>query len=184
MMDLYSKGVRQIFVYFMTNPGRTHHLRELSTLLSMDPGNLSREMKRLTEMGLFTVSEKGRLKLFTLNQKHPLFKEIRGLILKTEGAPVLLRKAFQDISEVEKAFIYGSFAGGRPDAQSDIDLMVVGTIRTIDLVRLIRPLEKKLGREIHYRIFNRKEFENRLKKKDFFLANVMSGRKIPIKGPE
>ncbi|MBI4373473.1 MAG: nucleotidyltransferase domain-containing protein [Deltaproteobacteria bacterium] len=184
MIDFYSKGAQRILVYFMTNPSRTHHLRELSTILSIDSGNLSREMKRLTEMGLFMVSEKGRLKLFTLNQKHPLFKEIRGLILKTGGASVLIQKALQDIPEIEKAFLYGSFAGGRPDAQSDIDLMVIGTIRTVDLAGLIRPLEKKLGREIHYRIFNRKEFENRLKREDYFLTNVMRGRKIPIKGLE
>ncbi len=184
MKGPYSKGIRRILVYFVTNPTRTHHLRELSAILSTDPGNLSREMKRLEEMGLFTVFEKGRLKSFTLNQKHPLFREIRGLILKTEGAPVLIRETLKDLPGIRKAFIYGSFAKGNPDAQSDIDLMVIGKIGTIDLAKAIRPLEKRLGREIHYRMMSQKEFDSRLNKKDFFLNNIMSGRQIPIVDPK
>lgn len=180
MVFLFSKGVRRILLYFIMNPEKEHHLRELASRLSLDPGNLSRDMKKLADMGLMTVSEKGRLKSFALNKRHPLYKEIRGLILKTEGASTLLKKALEPLKGIRRAFLYGSFAAASEDAASDIDLMVVGDIQTLELIRAIRPLERSLGREIHYRILEPGEFRKQLKKKDVFLTDVMNGPTIPI----
>lgn len=168
--------------YFFTNPKREHHLRELASILKRDVGNLSREMKYLTSTGLFTFREKGRLKLFSLNDQYPLFQEIRALILKNYGAKALLRQALEKSKDIEKAFLYGSFADASMDVGSDIDLMVIGEIRSVELAGLIQPLERQLGREIHFRIMGQKEFDTRLRKQDPFLVSVLKGKIIPLVG--
>jgi predicted nucleotidyltransferase len=182
MLNLNSKITKSILVYFLTNPNKVHHLRELSFLLDIDPGNLSRYMRPMTDMGLFEFTQKGRLKLFSINKKHPLYKEIKGLILKTEGAQILIKEALKQLKDIKQAFIYGSFASGHADSHSDIDLMIIGKINTVKITSLLTPLEKRLGREIHYRIMDQKEFETRLKKNDPFIKSVMRGKRITLIG--
>jgi len=178
MMLKISKSAQTILSYFMTNPNRSHHLRELALLLLLDPGNLSREMKKLTNIGLFQTSEKGRLKLFSINQKHPLFKDIKGLILKTSGAPALLKNALSHQTNIDHAFLYGSYASGKMDNQSDIDLMIIGKISSLKIAELIRPIEKALGRDIHFRIIDKNEYNKRKQQNDPFITGIMQNKRI------
>ncbi len=51
-----------------------------------------------------------------------------------------------------------------------------------DLVRLLAPVEQKIGREISPRLFSEKEFRLRLKNRDRFLTAVMEGPRIMVAG--
>ena len=182
MKEWLTTNAQRILLYFINNIEKHHHLRELATLMEMDPGNLSREMGRLSEMGLFKVNTRGRLKLFTLNTSHPLYKEIRGLLLKTQGAPQQIRQALQTLPDIEQAFLYGSFAAGKTDEKSDVDLMIIGKVDHLKLAESLRPIEKKLGREIHFRTLGKEEYLKRSKEKDPFIITVKKGKTIPLIG--
>jgi len=182
MKEWFTTNAQKILLYFINNPEKEHHLRELATLMEMDPGNLSREMGRLSEMGLFKVNTRGRLKLFTLNTSHPLYKEISGLLLKTQGAPVQIRQALQTLADIEQAFLYGTFAAGKTDEKSDIDLMIIGKVNHLNLAEVLRPIEKKLGREIHFRTLSKNEYLRRSKEKDPFILSVKKNKTISLIG--
>jgi len=49
-------------------------------------------------------------------------------------------------------------------------------------VRLLAPVEQKIGREISPRLFSEKEFRQRLKNRDRFLTAVMAGPRIMVSG--
>jgi predicted nucleotidyltransferase len=182
MKEWFTTNAQRILLYFINNIKKEHHLRELANLMEMDPGNLSREMGRLSQMGLFKVRTKGRLKLYTLNTNHPLYKEIRGLLLKTQGAPLQIRQALQTFPNIEQAFLYGSFAAGKLDEKSDVDLMIIGKVDHLKLAEALRPIEMKLGREIHFRTLNQEEYLKRSKEKDPFIMSVKRGKTIPLIG--
>ena len=55
-------------------------MRELSGLINEDPGNLSRELRKLEEEGLFASITRGRAKFYSLNKQYPLFKEIKKIV--------------------------------------------------------------------------------------------------------
>ncbi len=182
MKEWLTTNAQKILFYFITNIEKEHHLRELANLMELDPGNLSREMRRLSEMGFFKVNSRGRLKLFTLNTSHPLYKEIRGLLLKTKGAPLQIGQALQALPGIEQAFLYGSFATGKADEKSDIDLMIIGKVDHLKLAEALRPIEKKVGREIHFRTLSEEEYLKRFKVKDPFIMSVKKGKTIPLIG--
>ena len=52
-------------------------------------------------------------------------------------------------NKITRAFIYGSIARGKEQALSDVDLMVIGSISTADLVPMLRRLEQSFQREIN-----------------------------------
>jgi len=182
MVGLDSKLGRRVLAYFFSNPSQKLHLRDIAARLDVDPANLSREMKRLMDAGLFHAQSKGRLKIYSLNRSYPLYKEISSIIFKTEGVEGALRTAMKDVKGIKASFLFGSFAAGKEDAHSDIDLLIVGSP---DLERIgdhIIDLEKKLGRPIQYRIFSQEEFDRRKKAKDPFIRDVLGHPTILLTG--
>ena len=84
---LNSKLRRKLLTYSFTHPDENYYVRELSNLINEDPGNLSRELRRLEDEGLYTSMIKGRVKIFSLNKRYPLFKELKKMKISTEAYP-------------------------------------------------------------------------------------------------
>lgn len=184
-LELTKSKLRQkLLVYFFTNPKSNFYLRETAAKLDEDPGNLSKEFAHLEKEGVFTVEERGRQKFFSLNKNYPLYKELESIIFKTVGIEGSLRKVLTAISHVNLAFIFGSFAQKRPTGLSDIDLMIIGTPDEDLLVFKISQLENRLDREINYHIFSFDDWKKKIKEKDSFIENIISGKKIFLIGEE
>jgi predicted nucleotidyltransferase len=180
MLDLRSKARQRLLAYFFTNPTARHHLRDLAERLSIDPANLSKELRRLEQDGLFESEVSGRQKYFRLNRAYPLFQEVRGIVTKTVGAVPLLAQSLKSIDGIEEAYLYGSFARNQQDAASDIDVLVIGTPRDRALAEVVRRLERQFGREVNYTVLTRKEFEARRAQKDAFLEGVWHNRRVSL----
>jgi predicted nucleotidyltransferase len=180
ILGLRSKARQRLLASFFTNPTARHHLRDLAERLSIDPANLSKELRRLEQDGLFASEVSGRQKYFRLNRAYPLFQEVRGIVTKTVGAVPLLAQSLKRIEGIEEAYLYGSFARNQQDAASDIDVLVIGTPREKALAEGVRRLEGQLGREITYTVLTRKEFAARRAQKDPFLEGVWHSRRVSL----
>ena len=173
---------RKLLTYSFTHSDENYYVRELSSLIDEDPGNLSRELKKLEDEGLFTSVTKGKVKFYSLNKKYPVFKELKKIIFKTEGVEGSLNQIVRRYEGISLAFIYGSYAKNKEKTASDIDLLVVGEFPQSKFTRDIRDLESKLNREINYTFYDRGEFEKEKKKEGGFLQLVLSDKIIILKG--
>jgi predicted nucleotidyltransferase len=180
MLNLHSKARRLLLAYYFTNPTARHHVRELAKRLAVDPSNLSKELRRLENDGLFASEVSGRQKYFWLNKKYPMYTEVRRIVEKTIGAVPLLAQSLKKVQGVQEAYLYGSFARDQQDATSDIDVLVIGTPKAEALALAIQALERQLGREVNYTALGRKEFEARRTRKDAFLESVWHNKHIPL----
>ena len=180
MLDLRSKARQRLLTYYFTNPAARHHLRGLADRLSVDPSNLSRELRRLEREGLFRSEAIGRQRYFQLNREYPLFREVRSILVKTLGAAPLIARSLRKLEGIEEAYLYGSFARNQQDAASDIDVLVIGAPRSDALARAVQVLERQLGREVNYTVLTRKEFDSRRTRKDAFLENVWHNKRLPL----
>jgi len=182
MLDLKKSKLREkLLVYYFSNPEAEHYIRELAQLLEVDHANLSRELDNLENQGIFISHDRGKQKYFKLNKNNPIFKELKSIIFKTIGVEGILRNFFKNLSGVNLALIYGSFAQSKEDSLSDIDLLIVGDIDLEEISGKIDDLEKKLQREINVIIYSPKEFL-RKKKTDAFLKGILEKKYIILKG--
>ena len=94
------------------------------------------------------------------------------IVDKTVGINALLKEAFSK-AEIDCAFIFGSFARGKEQARSDVDLIVVGRIRMKALSILLSKVQKKIGREINPHIYTVEEFKQKISEKNHFLTTVL-----------
>jgi len=173
---------RRVLLYFFTNPDESLYLREIADILKIDPGNLSRELKRLENGGIFDSRTRGNQKYFILNKRYPLYKEFRSVIFKTIGIEGCLKEIMNDIDGIEIAAIYGSFASGHESPESDIDILIIGNPDQDELMEKIENVEKSIAREINYNSYSQDDFSGRVKKKDSFILNILKRPKIILKG--
>jgi predicted nucleotidyltransferase len=179
---LNTKLRKKLLTYSFTHPDENYYVRELSSLIDEDPGNLSRELKKLEEEGLYTSMTKGRVKLFSINKNYPLFRELKRIIFKTEGVEGSIKEIVLKFRGIALAFIYGSYAKDKEKKASDIDLVVVGEYPQSKFTRDIRGLESKLSREINFTSYTREEFEKEREKEGGFLNLVLKDKILILKG--
>ena len=177
-----SKLRSKLLSYFFTNPEQSLYVRELGIILNEDPGNLSRELRKLELEGIFIFSTKGLVKFYSLDKKHPLFNDFKNIIFKTEGIEGSLRQLVSEYAGIELAFIYGSYAKGKEKGSSDIDIVVVGSFPRDEFTRKLRMLESKLNRETNFSSYTKAEFDKENRKKGGFLNIVIKDKVILLKG--
>ena len=72
---------RRLLAHTFTHHDEEFYVRELAELIHEDPGNLSRELKKLEAEGLFESRIRGNSKFYSLNKNYPLYNEIKKVVL-------------------------------------------------------------------------------------------------------
>jgi predicted nucleotidyltransferase/predicted transcriptional regulator with HTH domain len=176
---------KKLLSYFFTNPESNFYLREIASIVDTDPGNLSKELSKLENEGVFLSHERGNQKYFLLNKDYPLYKELKSIIFKTIGIKGALEELLKNIKGICSAFIYGSYAKSKERASSDIDLMLLvdkDIFSEKPFLEKIHGLKQKLSREINYSYYPLDEWLHRVKKRDSFILNVLTQPKIMLIG--
>jgi hypothetical protein len=63
---------------------------------------------------------------------------------------------------------------------SDVDMLVIGSISTITLQKLIHKLQKDIDREINATVMSEGEFKKRVKNKDPFIGGILKQKHIKV----
>ena len=83
---LFSSRVRvKLLEVFLIHPTGEHHSRELARLIGERQNSVWRELQRLEESGLLLSASHGNRKKYHVSRAHPLYPELRRLILKARG---------------------------------------------------------------------------------------------------
>jgi predicted nucleotidyltransferase len=172
----------QLLTLFLLNPGKEFYIREIERLTGRNISIVRKELARLESFGLIKSIPRGKQLYYMVNQDFFLYEDMQRIILKTEGVSRYLRERFSDLEKIECMFIYGSFASGKANASSDIDLFIVGDVEEDRLIPLINECEKTIQREINYTLVRREELLMRMKASDPFITNVLNGPKVVIFG--
>ena len=84
MLDVFvtSRVRRKIIVVFAKYPDFKTHVRGLSKLIKEDPGNIQRELRRLTKGGFLLCTKKGNTSIYQTNKQFPILKELQSIVIK------------------------------------------------------------------------------------------------------
>lgn len=159
------------------------HNREIERRSGLSESNVRRELRHLESLELIRSRKDSNRVYYRANRDHPLYREIRNLVLKTSGLADILQECL-DSARIKTAFIFGSVAAGEARGGSDVDLIVIGDIGLRELSGLLHRATERIGREVNPHVFSPKEFSRRLSDKDPFLKRVVVSPKIFIKGCE
>jgi len=160
------------------------HMREIERRTGFAIGTVQKELHKLQRLDIITRLRDGNRVYYRANTVHPLYPDIRNIVLQTSGLADVIKNALGNEKGIKVAFVFGSFARQEEKANSDVDLMVGGDIGLRKLTALLMDVSGKIGREINPHIFSEKEFVKRKKGRDHFLNQVLESPKIFIIGTE
>jgi uncharacterized protein len=182
---LFGNSRNALLTILYGHTDQSFYLRQLIRATGSGNGALQRELRHLTSLGLITRKVRGNQVLYQANSRSPIFSEMKSLIAKTVGIHDTIRSALAQLSEeIPVAFVYGSVARQQESSNSDVDLMVLGSVPFVDLVSALRPAQKALDREINPTVFPVSEFRSKLAAGNHFLRAVMKDKKLFVLGSE
>lgn len=182
---LFGTYRRKVLGLLLLHPGEHFHLREIARVTRTQPGTVRRELSLLARAGLIERDIQGNQVRFRANETYPIYDELRSILKKTAGVADQLRAALGPLTDkITVAFVYGSIASGQERATSDIDLLIVGTVRFEDIIRFLQPCQDELRREINPHVYSPAEFKRKANEGSSFLASVLKGPKLFVIGSD
>ena len=183
---LFSPVQQKVLALLFGQPHRRFQSAELIRLAGSGTGAAHRQLARLADVGLVTITRIGNQKHYEANRSSPVFEELHGLVLKTVGLVEPLRSALAPVArEIHAAFVYGSVAKGTDRASSDVDLLVISDVLThADLFEALAAAERVLARAVNPIVMTLADWRVQRATPDSFAARVAALPRLFVVGSE
>lgn len=182
LSDLFPKTRAEILRLLFETGGQEIHLRDLARLAGLSPAALQKELTNLAAKEFVLTRRDGNRLYYRANVGHPLYPELRGIVLKTTGIAAELGRALASVGGIDLALIFGSVAAGTATGKSDVDLLVIGNTGLRKITPAIRGVAENLGRELNPVCFTPAEWREKRGKGDAFTKRVSAEPKLWLKG--
>ncbi len=157
---------------FVSHPDQRWFVRELTRTIHEQINSVRRELSHLEQLGLVEATLEQRKKYYTVNQRFPLYPELKALLIK---ARVTLEKDVIEricrSAKVQYVSLHGYFVD---DPASAIDLFIVGDIPVRQLQQLLDDFKVQFGRELRYTHITQAEYRYRRDVTDKFLFSILN----------
>ena len=171
---LFPKVRLDILRTMLLEPRKEWYLSQLARHLVAAPSHLHRELSALTAAGILIRRVEGRQTYYAANPRSPLIPELTGLMRKLAGTAIVLEAALQPLRpRILCAFIFGSMARAAEQADSDVDLFIVGTLTLQDLLPTLRRAESALSRPVNPTIYPPRELAKKYRSGHHFIRSVV-----------
>jgi len=163
----------KILEYFIKEPEKEFHVRQLSKLLKRSPTSISKYLKEHEHAGVLKSEKKFNHLFFRANpdsKKFRLLKLSYNLNLLEDSG--VISEIVDKFNEPEAIVLFGSLAKSEDIPQSDIDLLIISPLKKdINLEKF----EKKVGHKIQVFVHSKQEIEKMRDKSKELLNNFING---------
>lgn len=176
----------RILGLFSNDYHKAIHVREIARNIQIDVKAVGIHLNRLEKTNVLSSTLRGRNKEYHLNLSNPV--TVHYIILAEAFASIiylentfLIKKLTSEIAyKIDGTIIlFGSFARGEANEESDIDLFVISE-KEAD-TEAVNEAGRLMGREINMKSTGKKQFLNGLMENDPLIKEVVSNH-IVIKG--
>lgn len=114
----------------LIDPSRELSLSDLAGRVGASVATVAREVDRAETAEILASRRVGTVRLVRADTSNPLREPLTQLIAATYGAPAIIAAAFSEIPEMERLYLFGSWAAryeGQPGpTPRDIDVLLIG----------------------------------------------------------
>jgi predicted nucleotidyltransferase len=178
-----SPTLARLLARFLTHPDTAFYQRELLGAARAQLYAVQQALGRLERTGIVTKRPGGNRVYYQANRAHPAFEDLRRVVLKTVGLGDALRAALAPVADrIRVAAIYGSLARGEDTLESDIDLLLIGSLSLRETAALLSPVGRRVGREFNVTAYPPEEFRQKARSKHHFVSELLVSEKIFLMG--
>lgn len=172
----------KILNFFLLNQTQKYSSNQISHEVALSAAIIRRELIILEKTGVIK-KEKGikpgvEKNFYFIEQNFILYPELKALFIKMQ---ILSSQKFiddlQKICQPKFLVLSGLFVN---NSNSPTDILVVARVRRLEFLKLIKELEKDLGKEVNFTLMDESEFVYRRDIMDVFLYNILAEDNIVL----
>ena len=170
---IFNTTSMKIFSFFFNNPYKQIHLRELSRKTKTSIYSTKTIVDDLVKQKILIENRQGNQRLIKPNMEDKFFLQLKiAFSIKKIQDSHLIKFLEEKIPAISSITLYGSIAEGKDDSKSDIDLLIIGQDKKLD----ISSYEKKINKEINLLIMKWSDWRiHSSKDKPFYRDVVKNG---------
>ncbi len=168
----------KIIKYFFGNPYEEIHLRKLSKKTKVSTFSTKQIIDYLVKEKIVLEKREGNMRYIKANMKNLFFRHLKiAFKIKELTDTGLIEYIKINIPAISSIILFGSTARGEDDSKSDIDLLIIGQRKRLD----VSSFERKLGRKINLIIMKWSEWREKTREDKAFYREIMT-KGIPLYG--
>lgn len=171
-----------LMTLLMMNPHRWFYQNELQALLTLPYTEILRQLKKLTAVGWLLQRRDGNRRYYKVGEDLFVYPEFKNIILKTTGVGDHIRWRMKAPSDVALAFVHGDFAGDVVDADSRLEVFVIGGLPERLLKEGFAYAARLHLRPVSWRRAAPEAFAAALRRKDADALRLLSTPKVFVVG--
>ena len=147
---------------------QSSYTHQLAKILSISPPHINRLCNKLKKEGVLNSSIQDNRKIFELNYRSSLARELLRLLTVIN---VKQSRYFRKLASIAPFGIYGSFAEGKQQKESDLDVWVFASRSEEKSIRnILNDIEKEWGHAVNVIYLDEKKIQDlRSKDSEFYL---------------
>ncbi|MFH0906353.1 MAG: nucleotidyltransferase domain-containing protein [archaeon] len=178
---LFTSKLRVKILYLLLNKDEKFSTTDLIKLLKKSRSHILKEINNLTKLNIVKAQKIGNSNIYSINKDCNIVQELRSIFIKTDYLKEDIIKELKD--KAKYALIFGSFAKGNINKNSDIDLLIISdTLSEDSLIKKTQTIEKNIGREINSILWSTKKFRDN--KNHYLLNDIYKNKIIMLVGDE
>lgn len=158
--NIFSGKIRlALLTKLLLNPAGKVYLRGLERDLGVSSNTVRLELNKLQEIHLIEAqddSDNTKVKNYVVNQGHPMFKTLRGIIMQFVGLDQIVDQIIKKLGNLDQVYLTGDLAEGKNSPF--VDLVLVGEVHKPYLYQLIEKAEPLIQKKIRVGIYRNSEF--------------------------
>jgi hypothetical protein len=173
-----SKTRVKLLHLFLSNPGKSFYVREITRLIDEQINSVRRELANMLAVGVITSDSADNKLYYEVNQRYEHYVAFRAIFagerneaLEVPATSKQWHAPLAELPSLQLAIAAGVLVKG---SLSEIDLLIVGNIPSQKLKSVLQKIESDEGREINYSVLNYDEFYYRLSVRDKFITGILS----------
>ena len=162
--NIFSGKIRiALLTKLLLNPSSKVYLRGLERDLGVSSNTVRLELNKLQEMHLIVTQEDSgntKVKNYVVNQEHPMFRTLRGIIMQFVGLDQIVDEIIKKLGNIEQVYLTGDLAEGKNSPF--VDLVIVGNVDKVYMYQLIEKVEPLIQKKVRVASFSKEEFKNNI----------------------
>jgi predicted nucleotidyltransferase len=165
----------------LSHPGQSYHLRGLAQAAGTDSGNTARLLRSLVDNGLVLAAPDSHSTRYAINTRSALMPPLRELVANAGALIKDLRGVAEGLA-TSYVGVYGSFAAGTDEADSDIDVLIVGELSVVAAQAAFKAVARKHRKQVNVVVVSAGDLRHHLQENSALWSSIANGKKIDLKG--
>lgn len=164
------------------SPTHRYSATEVATAANADRSNVSRWLRNWAKLGLLESEEVGARPVYRVSDDPALLALVPFFQQESQTTSILKTRLEEISDQVQAAVIFGSTARGTARKDSDIDLLLITSLSSLEAQAHFKATGRMLGKPINVLAYTEVDWRAEVDRHDSLVTDILNNQTVILKG--